>query len=247
MKRGMNRNGRKKEARAIFLIMKTLLCVSFCFVVRGRYSNRALSYPPSTPSAPPPSSCAPTLPPPPPPTSLPLIFFFYIITCGLSRAALMGQGRRQGCRQGAGQRGCQGEIALVMNYIARGYVSLSEEHQRSRSPRVCAQFFLFLPLSLALFLHFSPVFLIFAKLVQLFDGELFLSMVTARVRSRALQQSGSLRQVIICHDYFILRPLSSRYFLVCRVSPRHDNFRQKKGSLLSIVHSKYSQYYCTCD
>jgi len=49
----MNRNGRKKEARAIFLIMKTLLCVSFCFVVRGRYSNRALSYPPSTPSAPP--------------------------------------------------------------------------------------------------------------------------------------------------------------------------------------------------
>lgn len=38
----MNRNGRKKEARAIFLIMKTLLCVSFCFVVRGRYSNRAL-------------------------------------------------------------------------------------------------------------------------------------------------------------------------------------------------------------
>lgn len=42
MKRVMNRNGRKKEARAIFLIMKTLLCVSFCFVVRGRYSNRAL-------------------------------------------------------------------------------------------------------------------------------------------------------------------------------------------------------------
>jgi len=42
MKGSMNRNGRKKEARAIFLIMKTLLCVSFCFVVRGRYSNRAL-------------------------------------------------------------------------------------------------------------------------------------------------------------------------------------------------------------
>lgn len=35
----------------------------------------------------------------------------------------MGQGRRQGCRQGS--RGCHGEIALVMNYIARGYVSLS--------------------------------------------------------------------------------------------------------------------------
>jgi len=29
----MNRNGRRKEARAIFLIMKTLLCVSFCFVL----------------------------------------------------------------------------------------------------------------------------------------------------------------------------------------------------------------------
>jgi len=42
MKGSMNSNGRKKEARAIFLIMKTLLCVSFCFVVRGRYSNRAL-------------------------------------------------------------------------------------------------------------------------------------------------------------------------------------------------------------
>lgn len=46
----MNRNGRKKEARTIFLIMKTLLCVSFCFVVRGRYSNRAL-LPSSTPFA----------------------------------------------------------------------------------------------------------------------------------------------------------------------------------------------------
>lgn len=108
MKRGMNRNGRKKEARAIFLIMKTLLCVSFCFVVRGRYSNRALLpsstfSPPSAvgPLAPPrPAFCTLTLPLPPPPP--PPIFFFYIITCGLSRAALMGQGRRQGCRQGAG-------------------------------------------------------------------------------------------------------------------------------------------------
>lgn len=45
----MNRNGRKKEARAIFLIMKTLLCVSFCFVVRGAILI-GRSYPPS-PSA----------------------------------------------------------------------------------------------------------------------------------------------------------------------------------------------------
>lgn len=36
-----------------------------------------------------------------------------------------------GCRL---ERGCQGEIALVMNYIARGYVSLSEEYHHPRSP-----------------------------------------------------------------------------------------------------------------
>lgn len=92
MKRGMNRNGRKKEARAIFLIMKTLLCVSFCFVVRGCYSNRALSGHPDVP--PPPqepryvhplaavvaaatiaTTTAATTP-------ARTIFFFYIITCG---------------------------------------------------------------------------------------------------------------------------------------------------------------------
>lgn len=92
MKRGMNRNGRKKEARAIFLIMKTLLCVSFCFVVRGRYSNRALSgqpaslfhprnryyiYPLATVVVAATTTTVATAA-----TPARTIFFFYIITCG---------------------------------------------------------------------------------------------------------------------------------------------------------------------
>lgn len=133
MKRGLNRNGRKKEARAIFLIMKTLLCVSFCFVVRGCYSNRALLSPRS-PSFPP-SCFSPhrVHPLPLAAAAAHLLFLYYNVRAlsGGSDGSGAEAGLPAGCRL---ERGCQGEIALVMNYIARGYVSLSEEYHHPRSP-----------------------------------------------------------------------------------------------------------------
>lgn len=85
-----------------------------------------------------------------------------------------------------------------MNYIARGYVSLSEEHHRSRSPtlslrvRVKSPFFssfLYLP-------SLSSPRPILSSPRAAFDGESFLSMVT-RVCYIANIVCRDLRQVII--------------------------------------------------
>lgn len=202
MKRGLNRNGRKKEARAIFLIMKTLLCVSFCFVVRGCYSNRALLSPRSPGF--PPSCFSPhrVHPLPLAAAAAHLLFLYYNVRAlsGGSDGSGAEAGLPAGCRL---ERGCQGEIALVMNYIARGYVSLSEEYHHPRSPlssfpqhdaraRTRARFsFLFFLRRFFLF-YFFP--LIFSRAAL--DGESFLSMVTARALRRKYYTLRSLSMII---------------------------------------------------
>lgn len=228
MKRGMNRNGRKKEARAIFLIMKTLLCVSFCFVVRGRYSNRALSYPPPLPRFP----LRPAHPPSLATTTAAaavaaahLLFLYYNVRAlsGGSDGSGAEAGLPAGCRleRVPGWDCFSNELhssGLCVSVWGTPTFALSA----SLPPRVCAQFFyFFLSLSLALFLHFSPVFLIFASSCS-FSMENYSCQWSPRMLGREhCSTSRSLRQVIICHDYFIrLFLLAIFSYLSCLLATR---------------------------